>query len=162
MLSKAVSNVSGHRRQVSVSGTLFQELISFVSFLKMKRTCYSVLMSPWRIWRAQSSRFTTPACRGSAVRIAFPGPLPWSHRSPSCCLVEVASTPTRLHVPVFHFSESDVALCTREGHVLSFSLSSNLTTTLLDNSSLVSYSGWRRATDLSIDWLITADGWTTQ
>uniref|UniRef100_A0A7N8X7U4 Dipeptidyl-peptidase 6b n=1 Tax=Mastacembelus armatus TaxID=205130 RepID=A0A7N8X7U4_9TELE len=35
-------------------------------------------------------------------------------------------------------AENEVALRTREGHVLSFSLSSNLTTTLLDNSSLVS------------------------
>lgn len=38
-------------------------------------------------------------------------------------------------------SEKEVALRTREGHVLSFSLNSNLTSTLLDNSSLVSYGG---------------------
>lgn len=54
-------------------------------------------------------------------------------------------------------SESEVALRTREGHVLSFSLGSNLTTTLLDNSSLVSYSGRRRRAELSIDQLVTAD-----
>lgn len=36
-------------------------------------------------------------------------------------------------------SDKEVALRTREGHVLSFSLSSNLTSTLLDNSSVVSY-----------------------
>lgn len=65
-----------------------------------------------------------------------------------------------LRISLFDFSESEVALCTREGHVLSFSLSSNLTTTLLDNSSLVSYSAGRRSTDLSIDRLITTDSWT--
>lgn len=40
---------------------------------------------------------------------------------------------------VVTFSENEVALRTREGHILSFGLNSNLTTTLLDNSSLVSY-----------------------
>ncbi|KAM9856100.1 inactive dipeptidyl peptidase 10 [Aulostomus maculatus] len=43
----------------------------------------------------------------------------------------------KVHDPcVAWLNENEVALHTREGHVLSFSLSSNLTTTLLDNSSL--------------------------
>lgn len=49
---------------------LFQELITSVSLpLKMNPTCCSVLTSPWRTWRAQSSKFTTPVCHGWAVRI---------------------------------------------------------------------------------------------
>ncbi|XP_029689479.1 inactive dipeptidyl peptidase 10 isoform X1 [Takifugu rubripes] len=50
---------------------------------------------------------------------------------------DLESPEFKVHDPcVSWLSESEVALCTREGHVLSFSLSSNLTTTLLDNSSL--------------------------
>lgn len=131
----------------------FCELINSVSLpLKMNRTCCSVLISPWRIWRAQSSKFMTPACHGWAVRMALLGPT---------FMISLGSELlTSVAVSVLSFPESEVALRTREGHVLSFSLSSNLTTTLLDNSSLVSYSAWRRWTDLSIDWLITADSWT--
>uniref|UniRef100_A0A3B4F0W2 Dipeptidyl-peptidase 6b n=1 Tax=Pundamilia nyererei TaxID=303518 RepID=A0A3B4F0W2_9CICH len=43
-----------------------------------------------------------------------------------------------LLTPGKNVDKENVALRTREGHVLSFSLTSNLTTTLLDNSSLVS------------------------
>lgn len=74
--------------------------------------------------------------------------------------------PARLSVSVsltllcLCLSESEVVLRTREGHVLSFSLGSNLTTTLLDNSSLVSYSGRRRRAELGIDRLVTADSGT--
>lgn len=43
----------------------------------------------------------------------------------------------KVHDPsVVWLSENEVALRTREGHVLSFNLNSNITTTLLDNSSL--------------------------
>uniref|UniRef100_A0A3Q1GRR3 Inactive dipeptidyl peptidase 10-like n=1 Tax=Acanthochromis polyacanthus TaxID=80966 RepID=A0A3Q1GRR3_9TELE len=43
----------------------------------------------------------------------------------------------KVHDPcVAWLNENEVALRTREGHVLSFSLTNNLTTTLLDNSSL--------------------------
>uniref|UniRef100_A0A3P9DMN5 Uncharacterized protein n=1 Tax=Maylandia zebra TaxID=106582 RepID=A0A3P9DMN5_9CICH len=43
-----------------------------------------------------------------------------------------------LLTPGKNVDKENVALRTREGHVLSFSLTSNITTTLLDNSSLVS------------------------
>uniref|UniRef100_A0AAQ6IT43 Dipeptidyl-peptidase 6b n=1 Tax=Anabas testudineus TaxID=64144 RepID=A0AAQ6IT43_ANATE len=46
---------------------------------------------------------------------------------------------TQPSFPELSHTENEVALRTREGHVLMFSLNNNLTTTLLDNSSLVSY-----------------------
>lgn len=46
-----------------------------------------------------------------------------------CCNIFILTVLTPL--------ENEVALRTREGHVLTFSLNNNLTTTLLDNSSLV-------------------------
>ncbi|GLD55996.1 inactive dipeptidyl peptidase 10-like protein [Lates japonicus] len=53
---------------------------------------------------------------------------------------DLESKEFKVHDPcVAWLNENEVALRTREGHVLSFSLNSNLTTTLLDNSSLVSY-----------------------
>lgn len=140
---------------------LVQELINSVSLpLKTNHTCCSVLISPWRIWRAQSSKFTTPLCHGWAVRITM-----LSTTFMILLETELLSSlgsllQTSVPAPVLSFSESEVALRTREGHVLTFSLSSNLTTTLLDNSSLVSYSAWRPWTDLTIDWLVTADSWT--
>ncbi|XP_034021608.1 inactive dipeptidyl peptidase 10-like [Thalassophryne amazonica] len=43
----------------------------------------------------------------------------------------------KIHDPaVAWLNENEVALRTREGHVLSYNLNSNITTTLLDNSSL--------------------------
>uniref|UniRef100_A0A3P8UB18 Inactive dipeptidyl peptidase 10-like n=1 Tax=Amphiprion percula TaxID=161767 RepID=A0A3P8UB18_AMPPE len=42
----------------------------------------------------------------------------------------------KVHDPCVAWLNNEVALRTREGHVLSFSLTNNLTTTLLDNSSL--------------------------
>ncbi|TNN57216.1 Inactive dipeptidyl peptidase 10 [Liparis tanakae] len=54
---------------------------------------------------------------------------------------DLESEEFKMHDPcVAWLNENEVALRTREGHVLSFSLSSNLTSTLVDNSSLVSYS----------------------
>ncbi|XP_040909774.1 inactive dipeptidyl peptidase 10 [Toxotes jaculatrix] len=50
---------------------------------------------------------------------------------------DLESEEFKIHDPrVAWLNENEVALRTREGHVLSFSLNSNLTTTLLDNSSL--------------------------
>ncbi|XP_069560301.1 inactive dipeptidyl peptidase 10 [Brachyistius frenatus] len=50
---------------------------------------------------------------------------------------DLESDEFKVHDPsVAWLNENEVALRTREGHVLSFSLSSNITTTLLDNSSL--------------------------
>eukprot|EP00064_Thunnus_orientalis_P005747 superscaffoldBa00000576_g5761 len=50
---------------------------------------------------------------------------------------DLESEDFKVHDPsVAWLNEHEVALRTREGHVLSFSLNSNLTTTLLDNSSL--------------------------
>ncbi|XP_019960254.2 inactive dipeptidyl peptidase 10 [Paralichthys olivaceus] len=50
---------------------------------------------------------------------------------------DLESEDFKVHDPcVAWLSENEVAVRTREGHVLSFSLTSNLTSTLLDNSSL--------------------------
>ncbi|XP_029282345.1 LOW QUALITY PROTEIN: inactive dipeptidyl peptidase 10 [Cottoperca gobio] len=50
---------------------------------------------------------------------------------------DLESEEFKVHDPcVAWLNENEVALCTREGHVLSFGLSSNLTSTLVDNSSL--------------------------
>ncbi|XP_035016391.1 inactive dipeptidyl peptidase 10 [Hippoglossus stenolepis] len=50
---------------------------------------------------------------------------------------DLESEDFKVHDPrVAWLSENEVAVRTREGHVLSFSLNSNLTSTLLDNSSL--------------------------
>ncbi|XP_056280031.1 inactive dipeptidyl peptidase 10 isoform X2 [Pseudoliparis swirei] len=50
---------------------------------------------------------------------------------------DLESEEFKIHDPcVAWLNENEVALRTREGHVLSFSLSSNLTSTLVDNSSL--------------------------
>ncbi|XP_051281246.1 LOW QUALITY PROTEIN: inactive dipeptidyl peptidase 10 [Dicentrarchus labrax] len=50
---------------------------------------------------------------------------------------DLESEDFKVHDPsVAWLNENEVALRTREGHVLSFSLNSNLTSTLLDNSSL--------------------------
>ncbi|XP_004560478.2 inactive dipeptidyl peptidase 10 [Maylandia zebra] len=50
---------------------------------------------------------------------------------------DLESEEFKIHNPcVAWLNENEVALRTREGHVLSFSLTSNITTTLLDNSSL--------------------------
>ncbi|KAI3357722.1 hypothetical protein L3Q82_016132, partial [Scortum barcoo] len=50
---------------------------------------------------------------------------------------DLESEEFKVHDPcVAWLNENEVALRTREGHILSFSLNNNLTTTLLDNSSL--------------------------
>uniref|UniRef100_A0A3Q4GUF7 Inactive dipeptidyl peptidase 10-like n=1 Tax=Neolamprologus brichardi TaxID=32507 RepID=A0A3Q4GUF7_NEOBR len=49
---------------------------------------------------------------------------------------DLESEEFKIHNPCVAWLNNEVALRTREGHVLSFSLTSNLTTTLLDNSSL--------------------------
>lgn len=121
----------GSRRSASV---LSQELIN--SVFASEDESHLLLRSHLTMEDLESTEFKVhDPCvswlSGKDLRTTFP----WN---PSFCPVSVDSD--QRPVPVVSFSESEVALRTREGHVLSFSLSSNLTTTLLDNSSLVSSS----------------------
>lgn len=138
----------GSRSQASVSRTLIS------SVCVSEDESHLLLHSHLTMEDLESPEFKVhdPSVSWLSGKDHSSGP-PSGRTGSGCCPVRAVSYPPAslsLSLP-----ESEVALRTREGHVLSFSLSSNLTTTLLDNSSLVSYSAWRRRTGLTVDRLVT-------
>lgn len=138
-----------HAQAFLLRETRFRWTNSFSLLWKMNLTCYSDPISSWRIWRVKISKCMTPVWHGWIVRIPvlihklLLRKCLWKFKFTAKSTMSAFKLSCYWHTsvcPWIVLSENEVALRTREGHVLMFSLNNNLTTTLLDNSSLVSYS----------------------